>query len=243
MFFGNFLLFFARSAGFFLISPLFSKRNIPMPLRLGFAALCTLVLIPPLAISFEVKVDSALFLLEVIKEVAIGYLLGFLFSLLFEAAMLAGQIVGTMAGFSITELFEPKGQENTSIFGKLFALTVFTLFLALDLHHHLLRFLFSSYRLIPLVPSTISIVEASSRLFVHGVMYAFVPLLFLSFVLVTFAVISRALPSIPIFWIGFPAQLLIGIVATALALAFFSEILQKAFFEFLTLSKRILFPL
>ncbi|MFN0065631.1 MAG: flagellar biosynthetic protein FliR [Chlamydiales bacterium] len=241
------LLFFARLMGFFLISPLFSHRNVPLTVRLGLALACTFLVAPPLAIQFELPKLAIMPLIgELSKELFIGYLLGFLFALLVEAAQMAGQIVGTMGGFTLTELFDPMSRSHPLV-GKFFALTIFVLFLALDLHHILLNFLFESFRLLPLNAirreNSLQIAEASARLFTHAISYAFIPILFLSFVLITFAVIVRALPNFPIFWIGFPAQLLIGLLAIVLAITFFSEILQQAFFEFLTFAQRVLFPL
>lgn len=234
------LLFFGRLVGFFVISPLFAKKNIPLFVRYGFASICTLALIPPLTFKFSFQVESPLFWSLFLKELIIGYLIGFLFALLFEAAALAGQVVGTLAGFSITELFG-SGQEN-SIFTKLFALTLFTLFLALDLHHLLLRFIGTTFTALPLFPN-VELAYASSHLFSQALFYAFIPFLMLSLLLVTFAIIARALPDLQIFWVGFPLQLLIGILSVTLAMSLFGEILQKAFFEFLTLAKRLFFAL
>ncbi len=235
------LLFFARTSGFFLISPLFSKVHIPKSVRFGFAALCALVLIPPLSLKVEIEIESSLFWIAFVKELAIGYLLGFLFSLIFEAVALAGQVVGTLSGFSLTELFG--AGMNDSIFTKLFVLTLFALFLSLDLHHLLLKFLFESFDTVPLLPNGFSFTKAASLLFEQAIFYAFTPFLFLTLLLLTFAVIARALPDLQIFWIGFPLQLFVSMIAIAMGLTFFEEILQKAFFEFLTLAKTLFFPL
>ena len=237
------LLFFARTSGFFLISPLFAKKNIPLGVRFGFAALVSLVLIPPLSLNISWQIDSSLFLLTFAKEVAIGYLLGFLFSLIFEAAALGGQVVGTLAGFSITELLDPQSGIENSLFAKLFALTIFAFFLACDLHHYLIRFLFESFDFLPLFPDTFSIAKASSQLFEHALSFAFIPMVFLGFVLVSMAVIARALPELPIFFVGFPLQLLVGILATALALSFFADTLRETFFHWLDLCRHIFFAL
>ncbi len=45
---------------------------------------------------------------------------------------------------------------------------------------------------------------------------------------------------IPLFWTGFPIQLLIGFVAIALATAAFPQILEKSFYEFLNLAKKLI---
>ncbi|MCH9610564.1 MAG: Flagellar biosynthetic protein FliR [Chlamydiales bacterium] len=235
------LLIFARLLGFFLLSPLFAKRNIPSSVRFGLAAVCSLLLAPPLTLKLQFDIDSPLFWITFGKELILGYALGFLFSLLFEAAALTGQIIGTMGGFSITELFGA-GMHN-SIFAKFFSLTLFTLFLATDLHHILLRFLYESFDTIAILPNGLHLATSSSAIFWNAFSYAFVPFLALSLLLVCFAIIARSVPDLQIFWVGFPLQLLIAILTITIALSSFGEILQKAFFEFLTLAKRLFFPL
>ncbi|MCH9609903.1 MAG: Flagellar biosynthetic protein FliR [Chlamydiales bacterium] len=236
-----FFAMFARISGFFLVSPLFSKRHIPFTVRFGLALVCSLLLAPPM--TMLPHIDSLPVMLMV-KELIVGYLLGFLFSLLFEAAMLAGQLVGTMSGFSATELVDPNAS-TSPLFGRLFMMTLFVLFLVSDLHHVLLRFLFESFTLIPIAPITKSVTwgigEASVHLFHQALSYALIPVLLLGIVITFFAIFTRFMPSIPIFFIGFPIQMLIGFLAIALAVVFFNEILTKGFFEFLSLTKKTLF--
>lgn len=182
------------------------------------------------------------FTTQIIQEVAVGYLLGFLFSLLFEAAAFAGQLVGTMTGFSATELLDPSSNSSQPLISRLFVLTLFALFLALDLHHALLRLLYESYTTIP--PNlTLGIVEASGRLFTHALSYALFPVTVLFIVILCFAILARFFPALQIFWTGFPIQLLIGMGAIAFAIGFFGQILQGAFNEFWSLAKNLFFPL
>lgn len=242
----EFILFFAlfaRLIGFFLLSPLFAKRNIPVWIRFGLALCCSLLLLPPLSAQLTLTFDHPLLLAtELVQEIAIGYLLGFLFSLLFEAAAFAGQIVGTLSGFSATELLDPLYNTKEPLLSRLFALTLFALFLALDLHHALLRLLYESFTTIQ--PTfALGIIEATSRLFVHALSYALLPLSLLLLVILCFAILARFFPALQIFWTGFPIQLLIGIGAIALAIGFFGQILQGAFQEFWMLAKKTLFPL
>lgn len=238
-----FILLFARLIGFFLLSPLFSQRGVPTWIRFGLALSCSLLLIPPLSAQHTLSIEHPLLLAtQLLKETAMGYLLGFLFSLLFEAAAFAGQLVGTLTGFSATELLDPLANPTQPLISRLFSLTLFALFLSLDLHHILLRLLFDSYAVLP--PAlTGGMIDATSRLFHHALAYAFFPLTLLLTVIVCFAIIARFFPALQIFWTGFPIQLLIGFGAIAFAIGFFGQILQGAFYEFLSLAKKILFPL
>ncbi len=236
-----YLALFARLSGFFIISPLFSERSIPLAVRFGLAFVCSLLLAPPMhTLSFD---PSPLWTLLLIKEVLVGYLIGFLFSLIFEAAALAGQVVGTLGGFSATELVDPLANSSQPLISRLFVLTVFVLFLGLDLHHSLLRFLFESFSYMPIgYQVTWSIVEASAHLFHQAILYAAVPITFLGALIFLFGIVARFFPDLPIFFVGFPIQLLVGFIAIALALLFFTEIVQNSFFEWLTLAKKVFAP-
>ncbi|MCH9627981.1 MAG: Flagellar biosynthetic protein FliR [Chlamydiales bacterium] len=233
---------FSRLVGFFLLSPLFSQRGIPLWVRLGAALSCTLLLTPPLIQQTISITHPFLFAAGLLKELAIGYLLGFLFSLLFEAAAFAGQVVGTLTGFSATELLDPLSNSRHPLLARLFSLTLFALFLALDLHHPLLRVLYDSYA--NLSPNlAFNVINATTRLFHHALAYAFFPLSVLLTLFLCFAILSRFFPNLQIFWTGFPIQILIGFGTIACTIGFFGQILQAAFHEMWSIALKILFPL
>ena len=228
------VLLFARFTGFFLISPLFAQKAIPKSIRLGAALVCSLILAPPLSVHQTFNLDSPFIVLHILGEGAIGYLMGFLFSLLFEAAAFAGQIVGTVMGFSVTELLDPQATSSHPLMARLFSLIAFALFLALDLHHPLLRLLHGSFEIIPPLryPFTQEVAQTfiagTSLLFKQALAYAAFPLTFLFTLIALFAVLARFLP---IFWIGFPLQLLVGLFAIAASVCLFSPLLQQGFTE------------
>lgn len=241
---GEFTLFFslfARLLGFFLLSPLFSNKGIPTWARIACALASSLLLFPPLFSQVILKIEAPLLLVtHLLKEVAIGYLLGFLFSLLFEAVAFAGEWIGVLSGFSATELFDPLSNTSNPLLSRLFVLTLFALFFSLDLDHPLLKILYESYTTITPTLSW-GVIEATSHLFIHALSYALIPLTLLSFVILSFALISRFFPDIAIFWTGFPIQLLIGIGAVTLAIGYFREVLQKAFNGLWSLSQHLFF--
>lgn len=186
--------------------------------------------------------------MQLLKEVSVGYLFGFLFSLLMEGAAFAGQIFGVMSGFSATELISSAEASEHPFMARLFSLLVFTLFLGLDFHHVLIRMLFESIKAVPLITVSpfsfeivSSIIEATTRLFHHALNYAIFPLLTLSLLLAVIAVTSRFLPHL--FWISFPLQSITGITSLALALYFFTPTLERAFYEFVSIAGKVLFPL
>ncbi len=243
MVFEAFLLLFARSLGFFFFSPLFRWQNIPPFLRFGIAATTTLLFAP---IFLQEPKPVSFLGIRLFEEAVIGYLLGFLFSLLFEAAALAGEVVGAMMGISATELYAPSFTPASPLLSKAFALLIGALFFALDFHHILLRIFYESYSLLPSATLSFSsttidaIVEATSSLFSGMLEYALYPLFFLSLVLILLALSSRIFPDLPILWVGFPLQLLVGFFAIILALGGYSEILERSLLEIRQVIDRIL---
>ena len=229
--YNSLVLLFARFTGFFLISPLFAQKSVPKSIRLGAALVCSLILAPSLSSQQPFPLDSPM-IIPILYEGAIGYLMGFLVSLLFEAASFAGQIVGTAMGFSLTELLDPLATSSHPLMARLFSMIAFALFLALDLHHPLLQLLYGSFETIPSLryPFTHEVaqtfIEGTSLIFKQAFAYAALPLTFLLALIALFAVLSRFLP---IFWIGFPLQLLVGLFAIAASIKLLSPLLQKGF--------------
>ena len=230
-----FILLASRFCGFFLLSPLFSGRAIPKNIRCGLSLACTLLLAPPLLSQHTPILEEPLLLsLQVIKELAIGYLLGFIFSLIFEAAAFAGQVVGTLMGLSATELLDPLSSQQHPLMARLFSLFLFTLFVSLDLHHPLLRLLYESFQTLPVNSYPFSfetirgVIEASGLLFHQALSFAIFPLTVLLSLIALFALISRFFP---VFWIGFPLQVFIGLIAVSTGIAFFAPLLENAFYK------------
>lgn len=237
-----FITIFSRFFGFFVLSPLFSKQGIPHWVGAILALSCSLLLFPPLSTQIHIVIENpSLLSLQIVQEIFLGYLIGFLFAIIFEAAALAGQIVGSLTGFSAVELLHPLYNTPYPLMAKFFSISIFTLFLSMDFHHLLLHILYGSFFTTPI--ATQSILESSSQIFQQAISYAFVPLTFLSMLIIFFAAIARFLPNLQIFWIGFPLQIIIGLLSIALAFKFFSSILQDNIYTMLTSLRKIFFSL
>lgn len=231
-----FLLLFARHLGFFLLSPLFSGKSIGKTIRIGLAFGCSLILWPPLITKFSITFEQPfLFSLYALKEIAIGYVIGFVLSLILEAAAFAGQLIGVMMGFSASELLDPLSTSSHPLLARFYSLFIFTLLLVLDLHHPLLKLLYSSFEAMPLQATLFTpkmvfgIIQASNQMFNLALSFAFLPLILLLSLIISLTLLARFFP---IFWIGFPLQLIVGLIAIAASLTFFSPLLEHAFFQF-----------
>jgi|GEM_PF-2446532 len=243
------ILLFTRSGAIFLFSPLFFKKSISWPIRLLLTLLFTITILP-LVSNFEAL--SALSTFEkgalVFKEFLIGYLLGTLFAFILEGAAFAGQMVAVLAGFSATELMSPNENHNP-ILSKAFVIFIATLILALDLHHIFVFFLYDTFSIMAADGFTISqnsyleTVQSGSYFFRHGLDYAFIPLVMLLALLTLFIVFSKFNMQIPIFWIGFPIQLLVGMFALTIFFPLSGALLQTIVSEIYHLAKKVVFSI
>jgi flagellar biosynthetic protein FliR len=241
--FGQYMiLLLARFCGFFLFSPLFFKI-IPI-IRLGLAIGCSLVMVPLLFQQKEVPIQQPILLgFIVFKELLTGYLVGFLVSLIVEGAAFTGQLIGVLMGLSATELLDPLVNSTHPLLSRFFSLAAFTLFFALDLHHQLIQLLYQTLKTIPLSESMLSletikgVILAGSSLLYLILDFAFFPLVLLLSLLFIFALISRFFP---IFWVGFPVQLLIGFLAIHASAHLFAPFIKNSFDQGLALLRNAL---
>lgn len=237
-----FSLLFARSLGFFFFSPFFRWQYLPSFFRLGLSVAITLLLAPTF---FAEHHDvPSFFVLNLLKESLIGYLLGFLFSLIFESVALAGEVIGSMMGLSVTELFQPLLNASSPLLAKTFALSLGALMFSLDLHHVLLRVFYDTIHFLPAdifnLNTIQAAIEGTASLFYHMFQYAWIPFFALSVVLIFLSVLSYLFQWMPVFWMGFPLQLLVGFIAIFAAFSGFPEILVKQLLEIRLLIEKIL---
>src|SRR5262249_9557317 len=97
----NWVLVFVRASAMFSLFPIFSARNIPMPVRLALGALVAFLVtasLPAFSVS-GLKFSGLMGLM--IAEVVVGLLLGFLARLIFFATDLAGTLISSEMGLNM----------------------------------------------------------------------------------------------------------------------------------------------
>ncbi|MFC7611507.1 flagellar biosynthetic protein FliR [Teichococcus aestuarii] len=164
-------------------------------------------------------------------EVITGAFLGTLSRILLSAVQAAGQIIGQSIGISNAFAFGI-GMDNSAVLGAAIYVACLVALFAIDGHHLGLRALADSYALVGLgepLPSA-----AAARSVTEGVEAAFrlsmqlsMPFLLLSVLFnMALAGINRALPAMPVFMIGAPALLLVGLqLLQVTAPSFVAEVL------------------
>lgn len=209
------LLVFCRVSAALLLLPGTGESQIPARIRF-LAALVVALCVAPLAGPATAPPGALGVAAAVAVEVMAGAFLGTLSRLLLSAVQVAGQVIGQSIGISNAFAFGI-GMDNSAVLGAaLYAAALAALF-AMDGHHPGLRAIAESYALIPLgaPPET----APAARVLASGLTTAFrlalqlsLPFLLLALLFnMALAGINRAVPAMPVFMIGAPALLLVGL--------------------------------
>jgi flagellar biosynthetic protein FliR len=103
------------------------------------------------------------------------------------------------------------------------------IFLSLDGHLAMIRFLSDSFRILPIVNgglgqgAILNLLEWSSQVFIVAVKIALPAVTALLVVNLSFGVTSRAAPTLNLFAVGFPVAMLLGFVVIFLSLGSLTE--------------------
>ncbi|MEQ1853032.1 MAG: flagellar biosynthetic protein FliR [Chthoniobacteraceae bacterium] len=218
------MMAFIRAGGVMAMIPLFSGRNVPIPVRLAIAALLALVGMQAMREAPLPPIDVVTLVLAAAHELVIGLLMGVGVRLIFFALETAGQIIANEMGLSVSAQIDPMSQSSTTPVG--IALTLFgtLLFLLSGAHHAVFAAFARSFAL--MAPGVASFDRSVGEVFVRSTGSIFLlavqmaaPLMAMNFVVtLTFAILSKAAPGVNAFAESFPVRIAAGL--TMLALGF-----------------------
>jgi flagellar biosynthetic protein FliR len=230
-----FLLVMLRASGLFLIAPLLSNRMFPSQVKIGMVVLMGIILVPTLQQTSIPAVMSLSSLLTVAaKELLVGLSIGFVFSLLITGVQAAGDVVSYQIGFSMAQTIDPTSGTEITILGQFWVLLASVLFLALNGHHLIISAFKDSYDVIPAAQVSFNatavdlIVTYSAYVFVIGLKIAAPVVVTLLLTDVAMGTLSRLMPTMNVFILGFGVKTGVGLAVTALSLPVFAYVLEKS---------------
>lgn len=221
----NLFLIFVRVLSVLMTAPLFSNRSVPTPVKIGFAAVLSFLILPlPTAHLVTVPTEFLPFVLMLAQEVLIGVVIGFVSNLIFVGIGIAASMIGIQSGFRAASLFNPFTNVSTSALDQFFSLIAIALFLAINGHHMLIRALFRTFELVPIGTFALTgvtierILALTSQVFVIGVTLALPVVGTLLLTDAGLGLIAKAVPQIQVFFVGLPLKVGLGFVTLALTM-------------------------
>ena len=216
------------------VVPLFNMRNIPIMARLGFAALCSFVIMPPLSGAWNVESLGVLMMLAM-QEVAIGLLLALIVTLVFSVVNFAGHYVDTPIGFGMASVFDPAIGGQVPVFSQFYYVLAVLIFLGLDAHLWLLQAVQYSFRTIPfgglvhLEPSFWLVMDLVKQVFLIGLQIALPIITTILLTDIGLGIVIRAVPQINVFVLGFPIKIVVGLAVVLFGLPTYVFITSQLF--------------
>lgn len=221
-----FLLVLARVSPLFVLAPLFSSGLVPRRVR-GIVAVALALGLAPVALAGVTIPTDPLPLTElVVKELLVGT--AFAFAL---AALLAGfQAVGTMLdiqiGFAFGALLDPMTGSQGAILAQLYAFVGVAVLVAIGGDQLIIQGLARTYEAVPLdrFPNLAVLVSGAFGSF-SGILVAALEvgapvLMTLLLTDAAFGMVSRVVPQMNVFAVGFPAKVIVGMLMIIVTLPF-----------------------
>jgi flagellar biosynthetic protein FliR len=225
----GFILVLARISPLFLLAPLFSSKMLPARAK-SIVAVGLAIGIYPIALHAgdgqHIPMDVLPLAGLILKEMLVGMAFSFSLAALFAAIQVAGSILDTLIGFSFGALVDPITGTNGGVLNQVYALIGVAIFVAINGDQWVIQGLARSYDEIPLAdaPNLNTLVEGAQVVFsgVFGAAIQVCAPVMLAVLLtdVAFGLVSRVVPQLNVFGVGFPAKVTVGLVLVGASLPF-----------------------
>jgi len=235
----------ARISGLMLFMPFFSHSAVPIRIKAALVASITAVLYPVVSPRLQTAPPTSWpWLLG--SELLVGIVMGIATNLVFEGVQMAGHVMSVQMGYSLVNILDPQTQVDTTVISVFTQLIAVMIFLALDVHHWILRLLTQSFETIP--PGTAhfgatftgKVAYACGGIFSIGVQIA-APVLTATIVAdLLLGLLSKAAPQLPILFLGPGIKAMLSVVLLSAALPYWPRVFAHLFQETTAVSERLL---
>jgi len=223
----GFVMVLTRISAFFLVTPVFGWKSVPIRLKAAMTILITVffTLVHPFGIdAAEVSTLQAILLLS--NEAIYGLALGLIVVLVFTAIRFAGRIIERQMGLAMANVLDPLTGDMGQPLGMLMEMTFIILLLNANGHHLFLLIISRSYESFPAgsIPTiqvmTNGITQAGSALLIAGLRLSAPILGAFLLLMVLLAVLARIAPEMNILFISLPMRVGLGLFVAGLFLPF-----------------------
>jgi len=227
------LLIMFRFLGFSIAAPIFSRKDFPMLVKLGFSIILTIIFLGTMNHTAPPK-GNVLYLSIVLNVVA-GAMIGFVATLIYETITAAGDMINMQMGLNAGMIFDPNTREQTTIMGKLTQYIGLMIFINIGGIYWLLNALKKSFDVFPVYGASIPldklinikyITHLSGNILFIGIQLA-APVLIATLAMdVILGIISKIAPQINVFQLSFLFKPAIGVAILIIILPLFINIIN-----------------
>jgi len=222
----GFVLVLARIIPLFVVAPLFSSAMVPAQVR-GIIAVAIAIGLTGIATHGQQIPSQPL---EVgglmIEGLLVGFGFAFAVGMVLAAVECAGSFADSLAGFSFGSIIDPVNGNQGGVLAELYGLVGVMLFIAIGGDAWTLRGLARTFTLVPLTkgPRLGSLVGGAEQVFgtiFTSALEIVAPVILALLVTdVAFGMVSRVVPQINVFAVGFPLKVGVSLLVVSATLPF-----------------------
>lgn len=213
------LLVSVRLLPLLVVMPVAVFARIPVHVR----GILALVFGMVLAAGLPPDAEAALTPVTLASEFLTGMVMAFGIHLAVAAVDFVGRLIDLQIGLNASGVFDPATSNVVGIVSEFLSLGFLMLFMALDLHHVLLRAVSQMLLLVPPGQSSLQLVSPEmasllTRQFLAAFLLASPVILGLLLTDVAFAFLSRSMPQANVYFLALPVKIGVGLLLLLLAL-------------------------
>ncbi len=221
-----FFLVLARVAPLFVLAPLFSSSYLPPQVRIVLAVGLGIGLTGIADHGQQIPGSPLALAGLVLEQFLVGGALAFAVAAMFAAIQAAGSILDAAAGFSFGAMLNPLTGTQDAILTQLYTLVGTAIFIAFGGDGWVLRGLGQTFALVPLTGAVAlrSVVGGSVNLFANifgSALEVAAPVVLAVLVTdIAFGMLSRVVPQLNVYAVGFPVKVGVALIAVTVSLPF-----------------------
>jgi len=240
--FEYFILILVRISAFVVVAPFFGQRGIPNQIKIGLAAIVSILMYNILDRP-ELDYTSVIgFASIVVIETVVGLTIGFAANICSSIITFAGNIIDMDIGLSMASEFNPEMNAQVTISGNFYYYTVLLLLIASNMHSYVLRAICDSYSVVPIGGAVInweSMFMVFARFMTDLFVIAFrIFLPYFACIMVLnciLGIMAKVAPQMNMFSVGIQLKLITGMVVMFLTIFMLPNIADFLFREIKTM--------
>ncbi|EOM8728473.1 flagellar biosynthetic protein FliR [Escherichia coli] len=211
---------FVRIMAFLRYVPVLDNSALTVRVRIILSLALAIIITPLIPHPVPHDLISLNSLILTVEQILWGMLFGLMFQFLFLALQLAGQILSFNMGMSMAVMNDPSSGASTTVLAELINVYAILLFFAMDGHLLLVSVLYKGFTYWPigdaLHPQTLRTIALAFSWVLASASLLALPTTFIMLIVQgCFGLLNRIAPPLNLFSLGFPINMLAGLVCFA----------------------------
>lgn len=233
------LVVFARMLGFVILAPIFSRKEIPTLVKVGFCFVLTVTITGVLKPA-PPPVDNSL-ILSLVLNIAVGAMIGYMARLILIAIDAGADMINMQMGLSSAMVLDPTTQSQISILEKYFSMFGILIFIELGGIYWLFRAFLHSFEIFPIYATSIPLmkivnmdylIKMTSNVLYMGLQIASPVLLATLGQDIILGIISKTAPQVNVFQLSFLFKPVFGAAIMVWILPMLVNVISEYFLSF-----------